>query len=301
MMARGVGLAACLSLLLASGCVCRGPCGVVRDPLACAPDCGNNCMPALRYDRVWRGNCNECGPGCGGAGSYYQCGALAMLRGHLSGSATCGKGCGEVYWGEWVSDPPDCCDPCNSCGDWQNQQCCSPGLLRRVWWGAHGYRLGGQHGDANCCGGCNGCGSCGGGGVQSAAYYDGGSPGCSTCGGGHGDGMHYGSPTQGHGPASGGSILNENWESEPLPTTNRPIHSAQQPMPARSAMRAPARQMNPTAQRMPVQQQQRQTMPATQRVARPAGPQYTKQATNSPRSPRPWSPVATNQLREEMR
>ena len=293
MMARGLGLAACLTLLLASGCVCRGPCGVVRDPLACEPACGNPCLPALAYDRVWKGDCNECGDCCGGAHGYYQCGLLPMMRAHVGMHGTCGRGCGEVYWGEWVSDPPDCCDPCNSCGDWQNQQCCSPGLLRRLWWGAHGYRLGGQHGDANCCGGCSGCGM--GGGIAAVGYHGGGSAGCSSCGGGHGDAIHHGAP-------SGGSILNENWENEPVPTSNQPIHSARQPASARSAMQMPTRPAATMAQR-PMTQQQRPAMgPAPTRTARPVpGPRTNTQATNAPRAPRPWSPIAANQLREEMR
>jgi|GEM_PF-954312 len=290
MMARGVGLAACLTLLLASGCVCRGPCGVVRDPLACEPSCGHPCMPALNYDRVWRGGCNECGD-CGG-GSYYHCGLLPMARARLGMHGTCGRGCGEVYWGEWVSDPPDCCDPCNSCGDWQNQQCCSPGLLRRLWWGAHGYRLGGPHGDANCCGGCNGCG--GGGPIHSAGFVGGG---CSTCGHGHdhGEAIH-------HGPVGGGSILNENWQNEPLPTTDQPTHNARQPVPARSAGRVPSRPAAPVAQRS-MGPQQRPTMgPAPTRTARPVtAPRTTTQAMNGQRSPRPWSPVASNQMPEQMR
>lgn len=264
MMARGIGIVACLALLVSSGCVCRGPCGVIRDPLgACEPDCGHTCMPALNYDRVWRGGpCNDCGPGGCGTGSYYRCGLLPMLRAHLHGTATCGRGCGEVYWGEWVSDPPDCCDPCNSCGDWQGRQCCSPTLAQRLWWGAHGYRLGGQHGDANCCGGCTGCG---GGAVASASYYEGGvvgKPGC-NCGGhgghSHGEVIH---------PAPSGNILHENWNNEPLPTSNQPTHQAKRPVPPR------------TATRMPVRTPVSQAQPST-----PA------------RSPRPWSPVAANQMR----
>lgn len=287
MMASGVRWAACLTLLLASGCVCRGPCGVVRDPLACEPNCGNPCLPALAYDRVWKGDCNECGDCYGGARGYYHCGLLPMLRAHIGMHGTCGRGCGEVYWGEWVSDPPDCCDPCNSCGDWQNQQCCSPGLLRRLWWGAHGYRLGGQHGDANCCGGCGSCG----GGIAAAGFYDGG-PGCASCGGGHGGEIHTA-------PIPGGNILNENWETEPLPTSNRPIHSAQQPGANRSAMRMPSRPAVSAAQRA-MAPQRPSNGPA--RTARPmTAPRTHTQAAGSPRSPRPWSPVAANQFREEMR
>ena len=30
----------------------------------------------------------------------------------------CGCGCGERYWGDWCGDPPDCCEPCDRCGNW---------------------------------------------------------------------------------------------------------------------------------------------------------------------------------------
>ena len=31
--------------------------------------------------------------------------------------------CGERYWGEWFGDPPECCDPCNRCGDFTGPGC----------------------------------------------------------------------------------------------------------------------------------------------------------------------------------
>ena len=30
----------------------------------------------------------------------------------------CGSGCGERYWGDFYSDSPDCCDPCDGCGNY---------------------------------------------------------------------------------------------------------------------------------------------------------------------------------------
>lgn len=33
--------------------------------------------------------------------------------------------CGELYWSEWFNDPPECCDPCNNCGDYVGHQPCS--------------------------------------------------------------------------------------------------------------------------------------------------------------------------------
>jgi hypothetical protein len=34
----------------------------------------------------------------------------------------CGCQCGEVWWHEWFSHPPDCCEPCNNCGRFTRSQ-----------------------------------------------------------------------------------------------------------------------------------------------------------------------------------
>lgn len=56
------------------------------------------------------GNCHDCdgaslhgGPVMGGPGQAFR----AWRKG-----LTCGSGCGEVYYDEWSSTPPDCVDPC---------------------------------------------------------------------------------------------------------------------------------------------------------------------------------------------
>ncbi|HMP80373.1 MAG TPA: hypothetical protein PKD54_13040 [Pirellulaceae bacterium] len=66
-----------------------------------------------------------CGFGCNALSGCYDCeggfGPPRIPRGPVDGlrqakrSLVCGRGCGEVYYGEWISTPPDCCDPC--CGD----------------------------------------------------------------------------------------------------------------------------------------------------------------------------------------
>ncbi|MEX2113034.1 MAG: hypothetical protein WD845_07595 [Pirellulales bacterium] len=33
-----------------------------------------------------------------------------------NGMNWCGPSCGEKYWHEWFSLPPECCDPCDECG-----------------------------------------------------------------------------------------------------------------------------------------------------------------------------------------
>ena len=104
-----------------------------------------------------------------GAGAGCDCGAApcddCATCGHgpvaeaVEECATCKSGCGEVYWGEWTSDPPDCCDPCDNCGNWtggaHHCRSCSPwapfkGLLH-LW----GYRYVPE------CGTCGGCETCG--------------------------------------------------------------------------------------------------------------------------------------------
>ncbi len=35
----------------------------------------------------------------------------------------CGRGCGERYWGDFYSDPPDCWDPCDCYGNYTGGGC----------------------------------------------------------------------------------------------------------------------------------------------------------------------------------
>ena len=50
-----------------------------------------------------------------------------------AGSYWCGCGCGELYLGDWKSNPPHC-DPCDCCGNYtgDNRQCPSYQLPPRV-------------------------------------------------------------------------------------------------------------------------------------------------------------------------
>jgi hypothetical protein len=34
------------------------------------------------------------------------------------GKTWCGSQCGPVFWHEWFSHPPECCDPCDRCGNY---------------------------------------------------------------------------------------------------------------------------------------------------------------------------------------
>ena len=94
----------------------------------------------------------------------------------------CNKGCGDVYWGEWVSDPPDDCDPCCNGEFVGPRDCCGgrPHTRLCIWQILESFRgvrgscgggcvvscseggCGGSCGSGGCDGGCGG--SCGSGG-----------------------------------------------------------------------------------------------------------------------------------------
>lgn len=98
------------------------------------------------------GHCNSCD---GFSGSAMSGGPGASFR-EWRRSLTCGAGCGETYYDEWYSSPPDCEDPCPQFA-----------------------------GGGGCAGGdCGGCGDCGGG---CGACLNGGCGG--SCGGSCGGGI----------------------------------------------------------------------------------------------------------------
>ena len=109
----------------------------------------------LGYDRVFGGcdSCSTCGGDCGGH-------SPASYIGH---NLTCASGCGEFYWGEWFSDPPDDCDPCDDCGNWIGERCCPPTWKERLRAGIAGqwFTDGGAKGSKSGCGcGGKGCAAC---------------------------------------------------------------------------------------------------------------------------------------------
>ena len=91
-------------------------------------------------------SCDSC---AGGVPAGYYHGPVLQ---HLNSALTCGSGCGEVYWGEWMSDPPDACDPCDDCGTWTGSCACGPVCwnpfhgLRNLW----GYRYASAGYDVGC-------------------------------------------------------------------------------------------------------------------------------------------------------
>ena len=253
------GMGCCCQPLCNNSMSCGDPCG---GP-ACGPSC-NTCCLSFPQPIVWTGELNDCGPGpcescadCSG-----DCGLLPFLR----RSKVCGKGCGEVYWGEWVSDPPDCCDPCDPCyGCYTGPSggCCNLGPCQRLLAALHGYSYCPKPNCGPVCGLCNksGCGGCGGCGET----------GCTSCGhggfeGAHGADVYYDGPMESHGhPHQGGhgqSIMEENWDipkTRPIP--GKPIHKAQQPR-GQYTQRGPAPNTRPANQRAAASRPA--TRPATQ-------------------------------------
>ena len=172
---------ALLSLpLLFTGCVGWGP-------------CGNECFIGSA-----RGGLSNLCSSCNGPENCCNCdGYNNAPFGNIRRTLACGSGCGEIYYGEWASNPPNTCNECdvapraygiNSRIPWL----CNPfrfwgfqyrpnGMgygnpLRQRLWGCYGsYGRGpllsgmgcdscGSGGcDGGCGGGCNGgCGSPGG-------------------------------------------------------------------------------------------------------------------------------------------
>jgi hypothetical protein len=120
-------------------CQTRGGRGLLDRSVGCE---GN------RRGRRSRGDCDQCGDAscggdCCGETSCDECGGRGCSRcrnhffslwgrGDCRGrrdrswawhgdgcNGHCGRmGCGEVYWCDWISSPPECCDPCDDCGNW---------------------------------------------------------------------------------------------------------------------------------------------------------------------------------------
>lgn len=131
------------------------------------------------------------GPGCG-VSDCYDCdgvgyGERIIPQRPLDGlrqmrkNLVCGSGCGEVYYGEWISTPPDCADPC--CDDQFvggavkcRPGCWQPGSLLRNLYG--GRNCSGDASSAPCGCGDSGCdGGChAGSAVTTGNYFETASP-----------------------------------------------------------------------------------------------------------------------------
>ena len=134
----------CFLFLLSTFVVCIMSVG------CCGPRCGVT-------------SCNDC-DGIGYGERVIPQRPFDRIR---NGSLFCGSGCGEVYVDEWLSGPPECCDPCSG-ADWVGGNssggcsacevpCWQPGnLLRRLGAGLLGGRnCTGTESSADC--GCSNC------------------------------------------------------------------------------------------------------------------------------------------------
>ena len=181
------GVIACLAMtMLASGCRHGLHCGTGAGPYGGGGDLVSECGCGECGDVAFPSTCGSCATGsCGGMSGLF----LPLMSTKLA----CGSGCGGVYWGEWMNDPPECCDPCTDCGCWVEPRCCGhQGVLSKCWNKLHhamhvcihGYKPGNCFDDccgepcASDCGGCGGCDGCSGGGYADggAAYMEDGVP-----------------------------------------------------------------------------------------------------------------------------
>ena len=70
--------------------------------------------------------CGECGDGCGSCCQSNFCFHPFRWIGRLFYCGTwCGPSCGERYWGEGISDPPACHEPCDQDGHWTGHSGCA--------------------------------------------------------------------------------------------------------------------------------------------------------------------------------
>lgn len=141
---------ACGALLLAIGLSSSGCC--LTQHGACGTGFGCDSGGPAGYE-----TCGECQPGM----CHHP-----WLWARAKSALTCGAGCGDVYTGEWASDPPSCGGPwqgaCDSsdCGD-----CCgfwNPLRGLAHLWGYRyapaGYGMGYDMGyDEGCDEGCDDC------------------------------------------------------------------------------------------------------------------------------------------------
>jgi hypothetical protein len=132
LMALGCGI-----LLSSSGCcgfLRNGSCGQGSGYESCGRsygDCGPTCGPV---DRPYRqriygnngGGCNACGDECGSSCQSNFCFHPFQWIGKLFYAGTwCGPSCRNTYWGEVVSDPPACREPCNCNGQYTGRSGCA--------------------------------------------------------------------------------------------------------------------------------------------------------------------------------
>jgi len=126
--APGAGCGDCCGVGPDCGCSAAAPCG----------DCGPACDTCCGCDPC-DGGCS-CGCCCGPGPLWY---VLRLFR-PACWFGCYNNGCGEIYWGDFHGDPPDCCDPCNCMGEFTG--CTSGGCADCGCGGAPGGNYGMNYG-----------------------------------------------------------------------------------------------------------------------------------------------------------
>lgn len=141
-----------LGISASTGCCVNRAYGPV-DP------CLKGCDGGACQDYGGHASCNSCG------------GSRPRLVTWLNSKLSCGSACGDVYWDEWLSDPPDCCDPCDDCGQYVGPQACPPKFRPGSWFGV----FWGCRGEECSCGECcpePACPSCDGHGCRQCSHEE---------------------------------------------------------------------------------------------------------------------------------
>jgi hypothetical protein len=155
---------------------CGPACGPRRPlyparPMRASGDCDCGCgdvigRPCRRAACASCGACDEpCGDscdcgGCGTCGRPWHRGPLSCVFALFTPCSWWGGGCGQRYWGDFYSDPPDCWDPCDGYGNYSG--------------GGHsaGVYGDGISGSGVSTGGGGGCRNCGAANRGAGAVYD---------------------------------------------------------------------------------------------------------------------------------
>ncbi len=119
-----------------SECSCDQGCGPACGPTPCylrrQNDCGGDCGFPCRWPGGNGRRCDTscdtgCDPGCDPCCKPCRpmtchdrtyCGPLTPIFALFTRDSWCGNSCGERYWGDFYSDPPDWCEPCDRCGNY---------------------------------------------------------------------------------------------------------------------------------------------------------------------------------------
>lgn len=111
-----------MAALSTTGCVGWGP-------------CGNECV-RRPFRGMLQGLCSTCPDDCGNCDGYNP------PFGNVRRTLACGSGCGEIYYGEWASNPPNSCNDCDARGSAYGINSKYPWLCNTGWWRPWGVKYG---------------------------------------------------------------------------------------------------------------------------------------------------------------